>query len=312
MALSQNCPKSARLRADQMVVFVSAGKCVTKSQNKDLYSRAYVERGDPTSDSKKARVRLGAYLDRVKGGAAYFKDYFKMEGGYSVPTHLSNSLEKHFVNAPLLEVLDLISLAYQCLRSGEEFERRRYGAPSFVSYTADKDYVKFVRNVLVEENLSYSIDNDGFVHPLVDKEFADSGASLLRGLAKEPAIKKEIEHCYSELAKIVPRYKTAVRAIFEAVEILTKRMAKTDKLDSAIVRKELTKIVVDKLSTNATSKNAYVKIMIGFASWVDGVHFYWHGQSDEDHPIDIPEELAITLVSTGASFLRLLLDASRT
>ncbi len=171
-----------------------------------------------------------------------------------------------------------------------------------------EEFVSFIAKVFAEENLCYAIDRDGYIHPLIDQEFSTGAVAILRGLAKVPAVQKEVDQCYAEMAKLQPSYKRAVRAMFEAIEILAKRMTSSARLDGATVKGELATIVVAKLGTDTTAQHACRKAMISFASWVDGAHFYRHGQRD-DEPIDIPEPLAIQMISAGASFLRMLLDA---
>jgi len=257
----------------------------------------YVDRGDPTSDSKKARIRLGSYIDGLRNHN--LTGQLKLRGGY---THRQYSnFEAHFSSAPITEILDSITLIFEFLAeqycSGQSFVRDH------------EDLRNFVGAVFAEENLHYTIDRDGYIHPTVDQEFAQASASILRGLGREPAIKKEVEHCYAELAKVAPTYKIAARAMFEALEILVKRMASTSKLDSTTVRGELAKIVAGKLGTDDTSRLVCQKTMASFASWVDSAHFYRHGQKDDD-PVDIPAALAIQIISAGASYLRMLLDVN--
>lgn len=265
----------------------------------DIYSRAYLERGEPTSDSRKARIRLGSYIDGLERNYS-FRQYLKREGG--IVLGYPQSFESYFEKCSIVDVLDSISLIFTAVANEDTV--RRYGS------RAPYDFIAFVGRVFDEENLKYKVDSKGFVHPIVDREFADTGNALLRGLKNEPAILKEVDHCYSELAKVHPRRKIAVRAMFEALEILVKRMVPgATKLDSALAKGELSKLVIEKLGTDPTSKIVLQKNMIAFGSWIDSVHFYRHGQSDED-PIDVPEAVAISLVSAGAAYLRMLLDTN--
>jgi hypothetical protein len=50
------------------------------------------------------------------------------------------------------------------------------------------------------------------------------------------------------------------------------------------------------------------KTMQGAADWVDGLHFYRHGQGTQE-PIAPSPELAVHALSTGAALLRLWVQA---
>jgi hypothetical protein len=52
---------------------------------------------------------------------------------------------------------------------------------------------------------------------------------------------------------------------------------------------------------------AGARLAQSFADWVDAAHPYRHGQKSEE-PVEPPEELAVLLVSQGASFVRWLVD----
>ena len=109
------------------------------------------------------------------------------------------------------------------------------------------------------------------------------------------------------MSKPKPRYKQAIRSMFEGIEDLVKRLTGLDRLSNAAVTHM--KPLVKSGLNEPTSDKAVEKLLAGFASWIEAAHVYRHAQVDDD-PVDAPEALAIALISQGASWLRFLLDTA--
>ena len=103
-----------------------------------------------------------------------------------------------------------------------------------------------------------------------------------------------------------PELKAALRTMFEAVEIVVKQMYRTDRLTAKVVSSDIREKVLESFPNDPIAKEAASKIVLGFANWVDGMHFYRHGQGTEE-PVVPPRHFVIYALSSGAAFIRLLI-----
>jgi len=63
--------------------------------------------------------------------------------------------------------------------------------------------------------------------------------------------------------------------------------------------------------SKTTAKIVTSKAFDGFADWVDGMHYYRHGQGQPE-PVTPPIEFAVYVLSSGAAFLRWLVAIKET
>ncbi len=79
------------------------------------------------------------------------------------------------------------------------------------------------------------------------------------------------------------------------------------KLNSAAARKQLVPVVQRLYSGNGPATAAVSKQLEAFCDWVDGAHHYRH-EHNQEHIIEAPLEVAVLFVSTGAAYIRWLID----
>ena len=194
-----------------------------------LYSRQYLERGRPLPDDKRARYRLGYFVE------TYFAEFHKgfleavqLHLGVEVPGGYDHSylVRRFFDKATIDDVLSAVTLVSTVATDVE----------------VRKLWVKFVKEVFADQNLAYTVDAKGGVHPLIDAEFQRNIASAIAGLGipRYAAARSAFEAAQRKLEHTPPDTKGAIRDIFEAAETLTKLIDASGKsLDSGFVRSEL-------------------------------------------------------------------------
>jgi hypothetical protein len=178
--------------------------------------------------------------------------------------------------------------------------------PSFLSFA----WRDFVRDALREENVAYTVDDECGIHPLVDLEFERNIASAIAGLgtARYNGARAALEAAKVKFEQPMPDTKGAIRDVFEAAENLTKLISASGKsLDSGFIKAELEPRIQRLYANDPVAKRSGAKAAQSFADWVDAAHPYRHGHGVEE-PIAPPLELAVLLISQGASFIRWLVD----
>ena len=269
--------------------------------DKKRFSQLYIERGAPLPDSPKFRVRLAQYLG---------------EYGYDHCNQLAGELTKELgiesstravgaaalagilKSADVHDVLDSVTVIY------DYFGRATYD-PAQSTY-----WMEFVRRVFVEVNLAYVVDDSCVVHPLIDREFSRNIASAIAslGIPRYEGARHAFEAAEAKLEQTPADFKGAIRDTFEAAETLTKLISASGKaLTSGFVRSELELRVQRLYKADAVATAVGTRLCQSFGDWCDAAHPSRHGQKVED-PVSPPDELAVLLVSQGASFVRWLVD----
>jgi hypothetical protein len=177
------------------------------------------------------------------------------------------------------------------------------------SFPTAKNWHYFVERTLKEESMGYRLDEQCGVHFFVDEAFERNRQSIIPALgqARYTGVRSAFEGAYSALDSEPQDTKQAVRLIFEAVEILAKLMQpKATRLD-----KQLAKTIRDQTKTlyvgNETACRVADKMFAGFVDWIDGLHYYRHGQGVEE-PVMPPLDMAIFAISSGTGYLRWLIE----
>ncbi len=272
-----------------------------------LFTHVYCERGTPLSDHKLARHRLGGYCDNNFNDHVYdIKKSLKHEIGLSVPFSVNNwSLEKYFEQIDVKYVLSSITVVYRTLTQCAKVWK---GGDRYLSPLAE-GWLVFVARVFKEENMCYRVDEKGGVHYLVDAEFERNHNSTLRCLEnpKYAAVKGAFEESYHYLISTPQDTKSAVRAVFEALEILSKLMVETKNLNKWLVENTLKEVALKNYAADEVAQKCVAGMFDGFALWVDTMHNYRHGQGTAE-PIAPPLDFTVYALSTGAAFLRWLVD----
>lgn len=278
--------------------------------NQDLpvgkrFSHVYIERGVPQKDSERFRRRLGAFFrERLFGRRDDIAIMLSREIGLVVPyrTNYGYDISRLFLNAELRDVLDSITEVWFFLSSDWAIQ----------SQNLAEDWKNFVERVFLEENLGYRLDEECGVHYFVDEEFERNRISALSCLAevKYAAVRAEFEKAHSKLDLDPAQTKEAVRAIFESLEILSKLIFEDiPRLNSFVVQSKIKPLAQEFYKGDSTAIKAAEKMLDSLCDWIEACHLYRHGQKVEE-PNDPPLGLAVELVSTGASYLRWLVELS--
>ena len=264
------------------------------------FSLIYLNRDEPTRDSQRFRNRLDAfYWDKLhKSHKDEIKKILQSEAGIEIP-YLRNfgfNISDVFKKNDLRDVLDSITLIYRCLKTN--------GWPNLAN-----DWKSFVARTLREENVGYQLDAECGVHYFVDEEFERNRFSTLAALNNpdHSGVKAAYEDTYRHLDNTPPDTKAAARSIFEALEILTKQLVNTKNLNKWVLENTLQELALDALAHDETERLVIGNMFNSFGEWVDGMHSYRHGQPEVE-PVAPSEELVVYMVSSGSSFLRLLLE----
>ncbi len=269
-----------------------------KSTEGQLFSHTYGLRGTPLKDSKLFRSRIGAYCALLceKYNSSFAK-YIKKETGLEINyVPAGYQIENYFNEIDIKFVLNSITLVWEFLRNiGQQHSALRWH--------------EFITRVFREENMGYSLDKSCGVHYFVDEEFELKKISVLRCLDNEKysGVKKAFEDAYKYLDSDTPDTKAAVRSVFESIEILAKQMVDTRRLTKSIVQKRLKNVALEVYKNDEIMCKVVNEVFDGFGNWVEAMHNCRHGQKLPE-PVSPPIEFAIYTVSSGASFLRWLIE----
>ena len=261
------------------------------------FSLIYLERSAPARDSQRFRNRLAAYYrDKLNKNYGYeIRNIIESETGAKVPhSPVYSGIPDFFKENELRDVLDSVTLIYTAIK--ENYSHN------------DKEWMNFVERVFKEENLGYKLDSECVVHYFVDEEFERNRFSALSVLMKPQyaGIRAAYEDAYRYMDFVPADSKAAVRAIFEAIEILVKQMTQAKNLSKWVVENSLKEKCLPLYATDEISKKVVSEMFDGFAKWVDSIHNYRHGQPN-DIPIAPTEDMCIYILSSGSAFLRWLI-----
>jgi len=261
------------------------------------FSLIYLERSTPVKDSTRFRNRLAAYYrDKLDEKYGYeIRNIIELETGAKVPySPAYHGIPDFFKTNDLRDVLDSITLIYTAIR--EDYRHN------------DTEWMNFVERVFKEENLGYKLDSKCAVHYFVDEEFERNRFSALSALMKPQysGIRAAYEDAYRYMDSVPADSKAAVRAIFEAIEILVKQMTQAKNLSKWVVENSLKEKCLPLYAADEILKKVVSEMFDGFAKWVDTLHNYRHGQPN-DIPIAPTEDMCIYILSSGSAFLRWLI-----
>lgn len=268
------------------------------------FSQIYLERGVPTQDSKRFRNRLAAYFEQhlSEHHGFYIVRNYEAETGSHVPgTRGYECFEAVFETGELRDVLDAITIVFRTLIARGAIRPGQL-------------WLGFVARVLHEENVGYSVDGAGVVHYHVDQEFEQNRTSTLAVLqgAFFGAVRACFEDAYRHLDSDPADTKAAVRSMFEALETLARLCVPGQKnLNRWLAENTLKTKCLTVAGGDQTEQAAIGHFFDAFASWVDAIHLYRHGQPSTE-PVAPSEETAVFVLSTGSAYLRqIALYASR-
>lgn len=258
------------------------------------YSRVYLERGEPTLDSKRVRLRLSSYvLEAFDGNVVALRSYIRTRSGLALAGNSSSDAVAAFLDTgPVADVLDAITYIHDALHAGSDRQH----------------WLQHVEKSFREENMSFTVDRAGGVHPFVDEEFQQNKRSAIAILEAEhlKAVRVAVADAFRHMDGSDPDRKAAIRSIFEAVEILVRQIAPgAPRLNKNVVRDVLTKACLSSFAGHAVEKKVLEALFLSRGYWVDALHDFRHGQPDAT-PAKPSDALAIYAISSGCAFIRLL------
>lgn len=274
-----------------------------------LFSEVYRERGAPDPDSKKFRVQTLAILEdlfrRNLLDQGELHEYLKREAGMVVEVVHSYydstyRYERFISESPIDDLLDFITFVARCLSQKRVPVQNVWNSKVQAAFDA--------------QNLCYELDSLGGVHHRIDAAYSQSKSLTLACLAdaKFAAAHDEIEKAFGFLTAIPPDYKMAVVNAFLAAENVFKTLTDTNNgLAKGTVEKALGRHVQRFYNgADSATSQAGMRLVESFASWSNACHPYRHGQNGHE-VVAPPEEIAITLVTAGADFIRWLVELAK-
>jgi len=264
-----------------------------------LYRDLYIERGAPTKDSERMRSRLRAFYEHrltdhedeiaLEMHLRTGKEIDLIHGAY----HAYFDFAGFFRDADLIDVLHSITIIWQVVSRSHRESAANWRA--------------FADQVMVEENVGYRVDNQGSVHPRVDDEFERNMASAIAALqpGRYGAARREFEKARDAAGSVPPDWNTAIWLTFVSAEIVFKLICDAQRLEAAEVERRLKPRVRELYAGNEPAIDAANQLLNALGKWVSAAHQYRHGPKAEE-PVPPPDDLAITLISGGATWVRWL------
>lgn len=279
------------------------------------FSLTYLPQSDPKNDSETMRYRLSKLLGKDKyQPQKRRKDYLRRASGYEfVPDHsvfhalveeeigvqfstyangrMYSSWVLFLRKIPLHKVLDTITVAYR----------------EMVASGRQGDFISQANRIFQEENIAYEIDEEGGVHPVIDRAYAATKQTAILGMS-EPRYAlslARIEEVDVALMASPPNYIQAIRSVFGANENLFKLVFEKPRLDRQSATDEIGRLIQKIYANHPTMQRSSAQVLQSFAKWIDAAHHYRHEEGAEE-PSQPADELAIVLISEGMSFVRWL------
>jgi hypothetical protein len=290
----------------------SPGKNVAGRPEGQQFRNVYIGRGDPTTDSRPFRVRLCEYVTSDRGlGYQRTKALLRLHVGLEFPT-----AEAAFREMPIGTLLSVVTLvAREFVRRVADARNSAPGVSADYYIRLHHDFIEFVRGALRDEHLAYEVDHRGGVHPLIDQEFQSSRSAAIASLegSRYENVRTSLERAFDSFTVGNPDTRSAVDEVFHAAESLFKLIVApaSPNLTEATAKSVLQPLINQTYGTaHESTISAATRTCGSFAKWADACHPYRHGHGSEA-PVPPPIELAVVLVSQGASFIRWLAGVDR-
>jgi hypothetical protein len=262
------------------------------------YSQLYVERGRPTSDSVRARMRICATFQER------FQDPIIMG---KIKRHLTKELgvkvddsEMFFKTCEIRDFLDTVTEVSSFLARQPGIGDPKKAASDW-QLTADR--------VFVEENLAYRVGDDAIVHPHVDAEFQQNRVSALAALDENrfAGARSNFEAAFRHLRN--REGKQALRMMFPAVETAAKVLfpGKFAALSANEVDKYVKPALERRYAGNQPALDAGRRLLDGMKNWINAAHPYRHGQ-EQHETAEPPADFVVAHLSAGATYLRWMIE----
>ncbi len=267
-----------------------------------IYSRLYLGSDELQDDCPRFRVRIIARFDQAcdyqRQEDVQIADIVKAELGINVPRRymamgISRAgFDEYFAEAPLRDILDVVTIIYRFLARQVYPERA-------------ETWQSEIERALREQRLPYEIDADGVVHPHIDQEFSRSRQSTIGALSGDhfTAARERYEEACDHLGSDGREAGDAIDKIFKANESVFRQITGARSLDSDGCTHVLSAKFQAIYDGDQHATSAAALTCQGFSKWVAAAHNYRH-EGGVDAPNPAPLDLAITMVSQGAGYLR--------
>jgi hypothetical protein len=267
------------------------------------FSHVYLRSDKLVQDSSRARRRTAGLFSDT-GDLKDVGAFITRELGVDLPYgYVGVDWAKAFKSFEARDFLDIISVACRYLD-----QRRSAG---YIASDTKQRLVTEAARIFAEENLCYELDSQGGVHFRVDAQFAVTTTAAIAALSRPryANAREQFEDALSALAQPDIDGKRAIRGVFNAVECLYRLMfPSVAKLSAADATKGSLQSNVQAIyQSDPTAQRAASKSVQAFGDWVDACHNYRHEVGQEE-PAQPPLDLAIQLISGGATWLRWLID----
>lgn len=272
------------------------------------YSRIYCVADSPQGDSLRMRFRLAVFVDKLSENLHVhhkFAGEIEQECGVRVPwLGTCRDWKKFYEQAEIRDVLDSVTHIYTVLSELDK-QRRGYVDADAVSWR------NFVSRVLAEEHLQYAVGARCEVRFSVDESYGAVRRAALAGLAAEKwgASRAEFDRAYAALDRDSKDTNEAVRAIAASVESCAKVFIGngTARIGPSEVQKYLRPRVEQSYAGDRVAIDSALQMLKALEDWINASHQYRHGQ-DGDEAVHAPLDLAVQFLTTGAGFVRWLID----
>ena len=277
-------------------------------ENGQIFSINYLRPADPVSDSNRFRVRLGHLV--AEYSSEDYSDLGRYIGknlGVKIPLQGAYSFKEWFEKAKLTDVLDVITIVWRY------YDDRSKAIPGFRRHDVLMEkhrniWHKTVSSSFRDEALAYRLDDKCGVHFFVDSEFEGVRGAAVTGLGspRYSNVSNSLEKAYRFLDGKNLDTKSAARSAFEALEILARLIVpEAQNLNGKMIEVKLKPIVVDGCVDDA-HKSMASAILDSLKEFVNGVHYYRHGQAEEA-VVEPPLAIAIYILSQVSNAIRLLI-----
>jgi hypothetical protein len=256
-----------------------------------LFIYRYMDRTQVHKDSLRFRNRVAAAFGYGKLQDEIAGD-IKLKAGLKVPISYGYDWDSFWQKSPMPDVLTSVTVAI------------RYSKAK--GYPWGESFRKAVETAMLDENLGFKIDQEGIVHFAIDADFTHVHIATLVGLndTRLSDARAAYEASYKYMDGQPPNTLQAVRRAFEAVEIVSRQLAPNHKnLHVKLCKDELKATCVPVLTADGVERRVLEAMFDSMGAWVDGMHFYRHGQPESDPPTI---DTAVFVLTTASAHLRLL------
>lgn len=272
---------------------------MTSGQTGVRFSLNYLSGGPPIKDGARFRKRLYSLFKMFRSDDRDFQSIIELEVGCNIPWGgYGPSWDEFFRNAELRDILDTITVIFNVL-------------DTFLGSESDT-WLDGVNRIFREESLGYIVDEAGGVHYRIDDEFEAARRATILALGKPryDAARHAFESAHLAFDESPADTRAAIRHIFDAVETVFRLLLgdNVSRLGASEIDKKLRPNVLS-LYKGAAHDNAGL-LLKSFREWVNAGHLYRHAQAVEKREPP-PIELAVLSVSSGAAFLRWLIDVDQ-